>query len=749
MDEEEKTSRSGADDNDEDTTTDADKFEHENDADETSSESDNEERVDEESDNAENGKNSSLLQPLSKGSKTGSTSNSVVPESSKVNSVRIKLKMPNIGASGLPSHRRSLPSNSEPSEAKKRGLPMANKATSRILPTAGSRKPNAPSQSQPIRVPSSAVPSGAENKLKSRIRSLKLPLTKPPDAVVAEVLDSDEDDEVDAEGVPAVATVVSSSATSATASAISTAKVLAGKRRSSHPTRIRFPPLLSPGLLVASSQSNKQQNPDSWSTASEIFDQAMIAAGYSLESRTQRPHRGSSTTRTVGDMFDSDIKLCLHFPPLVPPELWNFPPTPDEQHADAKMETEQMNGSSNHIDQGQTALPERLIQGLKNAKKRCCPSRLEANVTGKRSSKRHRLWDYREMIPVSLTIPYPDTFVDDRLDYVRRVLDREAAIIRKQEIEEDAEARGDSTGDDFTKIEIPPIPQLPKPPVMNDPTFAEQYTNLQHPYFLPKAHPEFVAHLDKNCFHITEGRYCGLTSNFIADPNFVGANAPGIQGVNSVGGSGLATATAGGGFTGALTLTSSFLNAALSATTDLVPSSALPATSESPVTISEVTPGSKQAVKPDSSLSDPAADGEKLQKKKVLGKESKTVKQKKSLSPTASTASLRKVMDEGGKAAGAMRDHIIRAAVYASRTGHHGEPFSAADKVYPDVSKAFAAHAGIKPCQRCKNNKQGAYHCRLRRRHFEPDFDGGDSAKDIKLLFDVNIEELLPEDESA
>lgn len=101
-------------------------------------------------------------------------------------------------------------------------------------------------------------------------------------------------------------------------------------------------------------------------------------------------------------------------------------------------------------------------------------------------------------------------------------------------------------------------------------------------------------------------------------------------------------------------------------------------------------------------------------------------------------------MEGGGKKAENMRQCIIRAAVYASRTGKHGQSFVGSDdKRYPDVSKAFASWGEIRPCNRCKNNKQGAYHCRLRRKHKDPDYDGGDSPGLLKPLFEANLKELL------
>eukprot|EP00804_Cyclotella_cryptica_P003973 CCRYP_013896-RA/>CCRYP_013896-RA protein AED:0.01 eAED:0.01 QI:611/1/1/1/0.5/0.33/3/358/1024 len=54
-----------------------------------------------------------------------------------------------------------------------------------------------------------------------------------------------------------------------------------------------------------------------------VFEQSMIAGGYTFERRQDIPHRGSSTQRIVGDMFDSDVSLYLHFPELIPLDIWD------------------------------------------------------------------------------------------------------------------------------------------------------------------------------------------------------------------------------------------------------------------------------------------------------------------------------------------------------------------------------------------------------------------------------------------
>ena len=64
----------------------------------------------------------------------------------------------------------------------------------------------------------------------------------------------------------------------------------------------------------------------------------------------------------------------------------------------------------------------------------------------------------------------------------------------------------------------------------------------------PKVEVALTSHLDPSCLLPTQ-RYFGLLSNSIADPLFVGPCAPGVAGVSYGGGTGLATAYAGGGRT--------------------------------------------------------------------------------------------------------------------------------------------------------------------------------------------------------
>jgi hypothetical protein len=106
-------------------------------------------------------------------------------------------------------------------------------------------------------------------------------------------------------------------------------------------------------------------------------------------------------------------------------------------------------------------------------------------------------------------------------------------------------------------ISIPDIPTPPSPPptVMGD---GENDRQLEMngtdcdasvvPMLVPKVDQKLLRHLDQSCFLPTMlGRYLGLLSNHISDPQFCGILAPGIVGNTVGGGTGLATSYPGGG----------------------------------------------------------------------------------------------------------------------------------------------------------------------------------------------------------
>lgn len=637
---------------------------------------------------------------LDKGNGASVRSNSPHGLSSSSSKMRIKLKMTKISkskisASGLPvQDRLVLPLNGEAPKRKNQSdgvLPVVKSTT--LLPSAATEQSESNSGSSERK---------QAEKTKTRIRSLKLPLSKKVssiDSIHAAVENSDNED---------VEVMVTPMTVSSTATLNSGSSKSGGKRKSLQTARVRVPALLSPGLLVPGLYSSKQQQLDSFSTPAQVFDQAMTDAGYT-EARTKRPHRGSSTRRVVGDMYDSNIKLCIHFPPLVPPKLWDsngdeitYTPT-DDQVAGGKSDRSTKN----------VTLQDRVIRVLRNGE------------TGERKPrKRPRASLIREMLPVSLTIPYPESYIQKQLEYVRHVEEREEAIRRKQEAELEADLGGGDSILTQVEVDVPDIPRPPSPPKMTDvPGFLDDHKD-QHPLYLPDTQRSFVLHLDKECFHVTEGRYFGLATNKIADPLFCGANAPGISGVNAASGAGLATATASATATSFI-LTSAFYDTSPDAKVRKIPDSPIPDAKQS----------TDATLKISAEVHSEAEVEDKHNTKKVSSPPSKTV---------VLTSFQPKLMDEHGSSSSSMlRQTIIRAAVHASRTGKHGQEFRVGDKVFPDVSKAFAAHAGIKPCLRCKNNKQGAYHCRLRRRHLENDFDDGESAKELRPLFELPLDELM------
>lgn len=517
------------------------------------------------------------------------------------------------------------------------------------------------------------------------------------------------------------------------------------KRRSFHPSRqIRLPPIPSPGLLIpppTSSQGGQKNvnsiktNGSGCCTPCELFDSFMELAGYTLEKRSHRPHRGSSVQRAVGDMFDSNVALSLHFSELVPSvfldngEAKHVPQLEIgicAQTSDAETPVNTRNNEVNRDSPVTTG--QQLIRCMEKVLKNDIPGTTNdiANhgLSRRTSGKRKRPYSFTDMVPVSLTLPFPEDYIQRQIEYARAVKRREEAIVKWQEEQvniEIAAEEGESseTGTELADsqywsskniVSVPTIPLPPEPPRIEDLLdleYAGNYKNGQHPIYLPNGKSTLVGHLDGSCFHITDGRYFGLSSNFIADPNFVGANAPGIAALSASAGTGLATSTLGsgsgsGGMT--FTLSSSIPSGAGASHT----SKSEPLTRDAePVTSNGKTVSTKTIRLTSSKPAlTPSSDSKSLSSKKAVL--TSPLRRKSSSKPTASSSNLRKLMEDGGPMTESFRKCIIRAAVHASRTGKHGPSFRGPDgETYPDVSKAFSSHAGIKPCQRCKSNKQG------------------------------------------
>lgn len=144
-------------------------------------------------------------------------------------------------------------------------------------------------------------------------------------------------------------------------------KLFSGTLRSAaaaHRNRqIHVPPIGSPGLLMLPNPSLVANFPLQDGTVDKkrktaiddvshllhngyilprtVYEQSMVAGGYTWEKRMDQPHRGSSTQRTVGDMFDSDVSLYLHFPELIPLDLWERRLKMTKVEPKEEMETDQ------------------------------------------------------------------------------------------------------------------------------------------------------------------------------------------------------------------------------------------------------------------------------------------------------------------------------------------------------------------------------------------------------------------------
>jgi hypothetical protein len=520
---------------------------------------------------------------------------------------------------------------------------------------------------------------------------------------------------------------------------------------------VRMPPMSSPGLLVPPGIYRGPIDSNGLVSPNAIFIDAMTTAGYTLDSRTNDPHRGSSIQRVVDDMYDSNVKLCLNFPELVPRkylEVRESDAKSIEDDArvakDATSESHENNAVTtwtNHKKPNKKhVVAERLIKALEVGVNR--EDNSERINWQRQGQKRRRVRSFTDLVPVSLTLPYPEEYILKRLDYLTLVDERERKIIARQEDKEKMEMQKEQfefLGEEYSvpttsEITVPPIPIPPDPPYLHamQGMESELYCNDEHPFYRSKA--ELVEHLDRRCFHITDGRYFGLSSCGLADQHFVGPNAPGINGLHLSSVSGLATSNTGGSnggvplFDPPSTLTGPKTSMALgivSAKTNVKPS---------PVKSQKSGSGKKSNEPKDQkppATNDTTTEAPKNSSSVPSTKNGPTV--------TATKHQLKLIMEGGGEEAEKMRMVIIKAAVHALRAGkYENRSFRGFDrKVYPDVSKAFSVHSGLKPCTKCKSNKQGTYHCRFRRRHHFPDFDGCDSWKVLEPLFEAPLGDLI------
>lgn len=241
-------------------------------------------------------------------------------------------------------------------------------------------------------------------------------------AMVVESDDGGDDDAVAAvvEKLVPVKTKSSSRPESVTSMASGGAKP---QRRQANPTikPVRFPPISSPGLLTTVPAGQYRETIDAatgLATPAAVFDHAMSLVGYTFESRSKKPHRGSSVRRVVDDMFDSNVKFTLNFPQLIPEDLLN--PGSEENPESSQ------NGSKRLADRLLTAFRPTQVNTNSFATESddIEMQPINGQVKGTEKRRKRKLPGFKEMAPLSLTIPYPEEYIEKRLEYVKRVNER-------------------------------------------------------------------------------------------------------------------------------------------------------------------------------------------------------------------------------------------------------------------------------------------------------------------------------------
>jgi len=277
------------------------------------------------------------------------------------------------------------------------------------------------------------------------------------DVQTATVVPTDDDDEAVAEAVPF----------SVTSSLIPSYTSAPAKPPKKKIKPVRVPPMSSPGLMLphASGLFRGETDTNGFSSPASVFDHCMTLAGYTVEERTENPHRGSSVKRVVGDMFDSDVKLTQSFPKLVPTELMNY-----------KGDIE--NDNQNETPTLGFPLVYLLVRALTSN-----TAKFNHEVETCLARKRKRPWSFQEMIPLSLTIQYPESYLKERLAYVNAIEAREAAIVANQETVLDTEKIKEKYNEEVARKsvadmpappalpksnDVPPIPEPPAPPKLAD-----------------------------------------------------------------------------------------------------------------------------------------------------------------------------------------------------------------------------------------------------------------------------------------
>lgn len=241
-------------------------------------------------------------------------------------------------------------------------------------------------------------------------------------------------------------------------------------------------------------------------------------------------HRGSSTVRSVQDIFDRWIP-GKEAKTLLPKEFY----LPLSETLEKK-ECEETGNIPNEV-----PLLDRFIRSLSFS---LTTNEVDAtsSMVGKDVLSCCEPQSFEYMLPVSLTTPLPEEYISAHQQYVRDIQLREKSIYAYQKQMNEYQFSKDKSEDKkrhplkdskqeevkvneseketpLVSTDIPPIPQ---PPSVSDFELEE--------VLFPPIH--LVKHLDfPSFFQSKTASYYNLLSNNIADPQYVGANAPGLLGL--------------------------------------------------------------------------------------------------------------------------------------------------------------------------------------------------------------------------
>ena len=512
---------------------------------------------------------------------------------------------------------------------------------------------------------------------------------------------------------------------------------------------IKYPPLTSPGLLL---------NANVITTPSYVFQESLDDVGYTEKYRVRNSanHKTGTFRKEVGDMFDSNVIL-------------------------------------NNVNIDQVLMDRTFVNS-----QQCDDFMQELNQYAQEGKESYEDCEnrvqFQDMLPMSLITNYPQSYKDELELYTRRVLEREEVIrynvsfnldkkkggivVVKEEMKEEMntsndvgttasdntnhESKATTTGDTEGSLtytasdkptkelpqskvmtptqtdnasekptlkEVPPIPEPPTIPEMSHTTTSEDEIDNDNTSTAANDNVlsyRYTAHLDPACFFPTM-RYYSLSSNNVADPYFVGPNAPGItSSTSNVGQHAFATINSTTGLTNSHLSKSSKKLA--TATPILLPSNI----KNLPLFINKNQ--SKASTLNAPSCTKTIAD---LRTIMEVQKDPGIIQQMKECIILSSIDLAKQEEEKTLLNPNLARDKKI---FYAANIVQY--PFKGPDdEIYPDVIRAFALYCDVKPCKKCKGNKQGSFHCRMRRKHDAVDYDGGDSYRvleEVKMKYNLH-----------